>query len=53
MLPIYHFIDHFKLCIYHSRKGHLEIVTNLVTSTNADVNSKDDEGQTALHNACT
>ena len=40
------------LFIYHSRKGHLKIVTNLVTSTNANVNSKDNRGQTALHIAC-
>ena len=40
------------LYIYHSRNGHLDVVTNLVTSTDADVNSLDDDGDTALHKAC-
>ena len=40
------------LCIYHSRKDHLEVVTNLVTSHDADVNYADNEGETPLHKAC-
>ena len=51
ILPQSVYYLHIMLYIYHSRKGHLEIVTNLVTSTNADVNSKDNIGETALHKA--
>ena len=40
------------LYIYHSREGNLEVVTNLVTSHDADVNSADDDGDTPLHKAC-
>ena len=32
--------------------GELEIVTMLVTAGQADVNCKDNDGQTPLHKAC-
>ena len=45
------------MCIYlyHSSKNNinLEIVTFLVTTGQADVNSKDKDGETPLHNAFT
>ena len=39
------------LYIYHCREGHLEVVTNLITSHNADVNSTDRYGVTPLQKA--
>ena len=43
-------------CIYmyflcHSSQNNLEIVTVLVTTGQADVNSKDNDGETPLHKA--
>ena len=40
------------LCLYHCRKGHLEVVKLLLMNSKLDVNNKDDSGQTPLHLAC-
>ena len=47
-------IDIVFMCISlcHSSESNLEIVTFLVTTGQADVNSKDNDGQTPLHRAC-
>ena len=46
--------DHpcMSLCSCHFRNDHLEIVRHLVLSGGADVNIKDDDGDTPLHDAC-
>ena len=38
--------------LYYTSNGELEIVSMLVTAGQADVNSKDNDGQTPLHKAC-
>ena len=40
------------VCLCHCSRGNLDIVTFLVATGRADVNSKDSRGQTPLHKAC-
>ena len=40
------------LCLCHYRKGHLTVVQYLVEKCFADVNLKDNNGCTPLHDAC-
>ena len=42
-LPIHYFL---------SRKGHLDIVTYLITTCQVDVNAIDEDKWTPLHEAC-
>ena len=43
--------DHPCICLCHSSQNSPEIVTVLVTTGQADVNSKDKDGETPLHKA--
>ena len=42
---------HIYICLCHSSEGSLENVTFLVTTGKADVNSKDEDGETPLYKA--
>ena len=44
-------IDHPCMSLYF-RKGHLEVVTYLITQAGVDVTATDSDGRMALHWAC-